>query len=324
MDLLLPVLTFISLLLITFAAFEVSRARSGAKARLARRLESLGQPPRQEAQSLLQDKTYSDIPQLNRLLSRTKVTGDFDRLVMQAGFHVRVGEMLLWMMLIGMATALVVYLWEGSGLVAAGTFVACGPVATLGWLRGRRSARRQAITRQLPDALEMIRGALRAGYSLPQALEAVCEEGPDPIRTEIRQVTEELRLGHPLRAAFQGLFERTGIEDLRYFVIAVLINREIGGNLSDIIDVVANTIRERFKLQAQIRALTSQGRFSALVLSALTPLLLLALTLLNPEYLRPMYYTPVGRMALVYAAASTSFGYYLMRKIASIKLIRLD
>ena len=324
MNLFLPLLTFVALLFVTLTAFQITRTRSGAQARLAKRLESLGQPEREEAQSILQEKTYSDIPQLNTLLSKAKLTGYFDSLVMQAGFRLRAGAMLLWMLLIGMAGALLVFLWKGNAGMAAGAFVGCGPVAMLGFLRNRRRARRGALIRQLPDSLEMIRGALQAGYSLPQALEAVCEEVPDPIRGELKQVTEELRLGHPLRAAFQGLFDRTGIEDLRYFVVAVLINREIGGNLSEIIDVVASTIRERFKLAAQIRALTSQGRFSALVLSALSPILLVALTILNPDYLQPMYTTPTGRMALGYAAVSTMFGYWLMRKIVNIKIVRID
>jgi tight adherence protein B len=104
----------------------------------------------------------------------------------------------------------------------------------------------------------------------------------------------------------------------------VLLNREIGGNLSEIIDVVATTVRERFKLKAQVRALTSQGRFSALILSLLTPTLLAALTALNPEYLEPLYHTRNGNFALIYAACSTVFGYMLMRKIVDIKLVRTD
>src|SRR5262249_20302085 len=203
-------------------------------------------------------------------------------------------------------------------------FVVLGPGGGIWWLRRRRSSRRHKILMQLPDTLEMIRGALQAGYSLPQALETVCEEAPDPMRGEIKQVSDELRLGHNMRDAFGGLYERTGVSDLRFFIIAVLLNRDIGGNLSQIIDVVAATVRERFKLKAQVRALTSQGRFSALILCMLTPTLLGALTALNPEYLDPLYHTRTGNLALAYAAASTSFGYYLMRKIVNIKLVETD
>jgi len=323
----LPVLTFVSLLLITFTVYLVVRGRAGRQQQLAKRLQSLGQPQAAQVdptQSILQDKTYSQIPQLNRLLAQTRYAGTLHRLVMQAGFKVRAGEMLLWLALLGAAAGSVAFAVKGSLVIAIAVGIAVGPGFGLSWLRRRRRTRRQALTRQLPDALEMMRGALQAGYSLPQALETVSEEAPDPIRSELRQVTEELRLGHPLRSAFQGLYDRTGLEDLRYFVIAVLVNREIGGNLSDIITVVSATIRERFKLAAQVRALTSQGRFSALILSALTPILLGALTILNPEYLAPMYHTRMGQGALLYAACSTAFGYWIMRKIVNIKLIRVD
>lgn len=321
---LLPILTFLCLLLLTFTIFQIARAHAATKAQLAKRLESLGQPGMQEAQSILQEKTYSDIPQLNRMLAGTEFAGAFDKLVLQAGIRMRSGEMLLWMGLLGTVFALGTLLWKGNALYAAAAFVGCGPGLGFAWLRARRKGRRGALMRQLPDTLEMIRSALQAGYSLPQALEAICEEIPDPMRTEMRQLTEELRLGNALRGAFQGLYERTGIEDLRMFTVAVLINRDVGGNLSEIIETVNTTIRERFKLKAQIRSLTAQGRFSALILSLLAPTLLLALTLINPQYLHPLYYTPVGRMALGYAAASTLFGYWVMTRIVNIKVVRTD
>jgi len=323
----LPFLALLCALVLTGAAFHTARTRVVTQVQIARRLEGKPQPARGEGverQSLLQDKTYSDIPQLNRLLGRSSLTRTLDTMVMQAGFHIRPGEMILWMVLLGMFAAGVALVWKHSLLGGVGSFVVFGPGGGLWWLRRRRNGRRQAIVEQLPDALEMIRGALQAGYSLPQALESVCDEAADPIRSEMRQVIEELRLGHTMRAAFQGLYNRTGVSDLRFFILAVLLNREIGGNLSEIIDVVAATIRERFKLKAQVRALTSQGRFSALVLCMLTPTLLAALTAMNPEYLDPLYHTRTGNFALVYTAASTMFGYLLMRRIVNIKLIRTD
>ncbi len=327
MTVLLPLLAFFSLLLLTGTAYQVSRSRAATREMVARRLEGTAQVASTDSgagQSLLHEKTYSDIPQLNRLLGRSTMSRNLDRMVIQAGFRVRAGEMLLWMTLLGMGSALVALLVKGSVLVALVVFVALGPGGGLWWLKRRRNARRHLIVSQLPDTLEMIRGALQAGYSLPQALESVHEEASDPIRSEIRQVTDELRLGHTMRASFQGLYDRTGVSDLRFFIIAVLLNREIGGNLSAIIDVVALTVRERFKLKAQVRALTSQGRFSALILCLLSPALLAALTFLNPEYLEPLYHTSTGNMALLYAASSTAFGYYLMRRIVDIKLVRTD
>jgi tight adherence protein B len=324
MSSLLPILAFASLLLLTLFVYEILRVRSRAHERLEKRLSSLGQPPPAEVAPILQEKTYSDIPQLNELLARARFAGAFDRLVLQAGLRARAGEVMLWMALVGMVAAVVVFLTQGSLLVAAVAFVLSGPGLGLWWLRRRRQGRRVAIVRQLPDTLEMLRGALQAGSSLAQALEAITEEAADPIRAELRHLTEELKLGHSLRDAFHGLYARTGIEDLRFFVVAIMLNREVGGNLSEIIGVVTQTVRERFKLVAQVRALTAQGRFSATILCGLTPSLLLALTLLNPDYLQPLYHTPMGRGALAYAAGSTAFGYYLMRRIVNIKVVRQD
>lgn len=327
MIIVLPLLVFLSLLLPTVMAYQSARHRSAARLLLAQRLERPQPAPRGDGgspPSLLQEKAYSDIPRLNRLLGRLSLTEPLNRLVAQAGFHIRAGEAMLWMVFLGMTSSLLVLVWKGSLLGTVATFVVCGPGGGVWWLRHRRNARRLAILAQLPDTVDMIRGALQAGYSFPQALESVCDEALDPMRAEIRQVTEELRLGRPMRAAFEGLYERTGVSDLRFLIVGVLLNRDTGSSLSEILDVVANTVRERFKLKAQVRALTAQGRFSALVLFLLAPALFLALSWLNPGYLEPLYHTRPGKFALGYGAASAAFGYFLMRRIVDIKLVRSD
>jgi tight adherence protein B len=325
MNLFLPFMALVSGLLLTFFLYHVMRRRAGLTQHIGKRLESLGQPAPELVLELLgEEKTYSDIPLLNRLIASVQYAGSLHSLVRQAGLRMRPGKVVLWTILLGMVAALIVFLRTGSLLMAGGACVGCGPVAGVWWLRRRRRQRRQTLLRQLPDTLEMLRGALQAGYSLPQALEAVCEEVPDPIRTEFRTVTEELRLGHAMRAAFQGLYDRSGLDDLRFFALAIMINRDVGGNLSEVIDAVSTTIRERFKLKAQISALTAQGRFSALILCALTPTLLGALSMLNPDYLQPLYHSAAGQTALVYAGVSTLVGYLTMRRIVNLKIVRLD
>ncbi len=323
---LLPTFAAASVLLFALALFLQARGRAREKAQLARRLSSLGRdtPTEVGAIELWQEKRHSDIQTLHEILNKISVTDDLERLARHAGLRLRVGDIVLRMGLTGMAAAFIAFMVQGSLWPALGAFVAGGPVLGMLYLKRRREKRRGTVMTQLPDTLEMIRSSLQAGHSFSQALEVVAEEAPEPLAGEFRQVLDELRLGHNMKTALQGIYDRTGIQDLRFFMVAVLLNREIGGNLSEIIDSVSGTMRERFKLKAQVRALTAQGRFSALILTGLSPSLMLALSILNPDYLSPLFTTKIGHVMLVYCVASTAFGYYLMRKIVDIKVIRTD
>jgi tight adherence protein B len=319
------ILAAVSVFLLAVAIFQRERGREREHVRMSSRLQSISRDtPEAEPESLLSEKTYSTIPRLNELLGRLTVTSDLERLLIHAGVHLRVGELVLWMGLIGMLAAAAAYALRGSLPAALVTFWIVGPGLTFTWLRRRRTKRRLAITTLLPDALEMMRSALQAGHSFNHALEMVSEEAPDPLGAEIRQALEELRLGHSVKSALHGIYLRTGIEDLRFFTTAVLLNREVGGNLSDILEVVSNTLRERFKLKGQVRALTAQGRFSAAILTALSPALVAAIQALNPQYLEPLFYTQLGRFMMVYCVCSTAFGYFLLRRIVDIKVVRTD
>lgn len=323
---LLPLFAAASVLLFVLAFFVHARGRAREKAQLARRLSSLGRdtPIEGDALDLWQEKRHSDIRTLHELLNRVSVTEDLEKLIRHAGMKLRVGDVVLRMALVGTVAAFVVFIVRDSVWSAIGAFAFVGPFLGFTYMKRARDKRRAAIMTQMPDTLEMIRSSLQAGHSFTQALEVVAEEAPDPLAAEFRQVLDELRLGHNMKTALQGVYDRTGIQDLRFFMVAVMLNREIGGNLSEIIDVVSGTLRERFKLKGQVRALTAQGRFSALILTGLSPALMLALSILNPDYLSPLFTTKLGHMMLVYCVASTAFGYYLMRRIVDIKVIRTD
>ena len=315
--------------LVLFLALALSwrqHQQSAQDQRLAARLRSLSyEAERVGPASLLQEDSVSSIEVLNTLLKQLRQTDDLKRLLIHAGVKLRPGEAILWMGLMGMiAAALAFVLKDGNIFWCIGAFVMGGPILVLKWLKGKRKKRRGAIMKQLVDALEMIRSSLQAGHSLPQSMEAVAEEMSDPLAAEFRQVNEELRLGHPIRDALNGIHARTGLDDLRFFIVAITLNREIGGNLSDIIGIVASTLRERFKLKAQVQSLTAQGRMSAMVLTALAPFLFIAVNFLNPEYMEPMFNTPAGRFMSGYCVVSVLFGYWLMRRVVDIKVIRTD
>lgn len=323
---LLPIFAAASVLLFALAMFLQANARARSRAQLSRRLSSLGRdsPAEVDPLEVWQEKRHSDIQTLHEILNRVRVTDDLEKLIRHAGLKLRVGDVVLRMALAGTAAAFVAFMFRGNLPISFAVFVVGGPLLGLMVLKRARNKRRAAMMAQIPDTLEMIRSSLQAGHSFTQALEVVSEEAPDPLAGEFRQVLDELRLGHNMKSALQGVYDRTGIQDLRFFMVAVMLNREIGGNLSEIIEVVSGTLRERFKLKGQVRALTAQGRFSALILTALSPSLMLALSILNPDYLSPLFHTKLGHIMLGYCVASTAFGYYLMRRIVDIKVIRTD
>jgi tight adherence protein B len=326
--LLAPIFAALSVLLLAIWFYQRERSRAHMAAQLSRRLQSLARETPEEhvhePESLLHDKRHSDIQYLNDLLTHLRRTSDLERLVRHAGLKLRAGQVVLWMGLFGTGAGMLGFAFYDNVVVAAACFLVGGPGTVLGCLKRRRKTRRHLLATQLPDTLDMIRSSLQAGHSFNHALEMIAEEGPEPLAGEFRQVLDELRLGHPVKAAMQGLYDRTGLSDLRFFVVAVMLNRELGGSLSDIIEVVSRTIRERFKLKGQVQALTAQGRFSAIVLVLMSPMLMFAISTLNPDYMDPLFHTPIGHTMLAYSALSTVFGYYLMRKIVDVKVIQVD
>jgi tight adherence protein B len=184
-------------------------------------------------------------------------------------------------------------------------------------IASRRSAR---FAEQLPDALDLARAALQAGHGLMAALSVVADEFPDPIAQEFREVTEEVRLGLPLRDALDNLSTRVAAPDIALLEIGILITQDVGGNLAEVFDNISHTIRERFKVQRETKALTAQGRMSGALLTALPILVALALAILNPGYFAPMFEPGKGRYMLAYAACSLIAGHFMIRRMVRVKV----
>ena len=163
------------------------------------------------------------------------------------------------------------------------------------WLMFRRKRRFKRFAKQLPDALELISRALRAGHSLASGFSLVAEEMQAPICTEFRKAFEEQNLGIPLDEALDGMTERMPNLDLRFFATAVILQRTTGGDLAEILDKIGRLIRERFQIWGQVQALTGEGRLSGIVLLALPPFLFVAVWRLNPDYVLPLFTDPLGQ-----------------------------
>jgi len=188
------------------------------------------------------------------------------------------------------------------------------------WLLFRRKRRLAKFEAQLPDALELIGRALRSGHSLASGLHVVCDEMPNPIAEEFHTAFEEQNLGIPIERALKNMLTRIPNLDLKFFVTAVAIQRQSGGDLAEILDKIGHIIRERFQILGQVKALTGEGRISGIVLMALPIALFFVVYYLNPEYMMLLFTDPMGREMILYAVVLQIMGALAIKKIIEIKV----
>lgn len=188
------------------------------------------------------------------------------------------------------------------------------------WLMFKRSRRMKAFGGQLPDALELIGRALRSGHSLAAGFDLVRQEMQDPIGKEFGRVFDEQNLGLPLDEALRGMVDRIPNLDLKFFVTAVVLQRQTGGDLAEILDKIGHLVRERFRIHGQVQALTGEGRLSGVVLLGLPPVLFLAVWHLNPDYVKVLFTDEMGTKMLVGALFMQFIGALVIRKIVNIKV----
>ncbi|VTS08160.1 type II secretion system F family protein [Tuwongella immobilis] len=188
------------------------------------------------------------------------------------------------------------------------------------WVQFKRNARMKAFAAQLSDAMELVARALRAGHSLAAGMHVVAEEMPAPISKEFARVYEEQNLGIPLEEALRGMVDRVPNMDLKFFVTAVAIQRQTGGDLAEILDRIGYIIRERYKILGQVKALTAEGRLSGIVLVSLPIGLLLLMLHMKPDYIALLWEDPMGQLMSVGAVIFMLIGSYAIKKIIDIKV----
>ena len=188
------------------------------------------------------------------------------------------------------------------------------------WLMFRRKSRFKKFAAQLPEALELVARALRAGHSLAAGFHLVAQESSDPIASEFGRVFEEQNLGIPFEEALDNLTQRIPNLDLKFFVTAVILQRQTGGDLAEILDKIGTLIRERFKIWGQVQALTGEGRLSGIVLLALPPVLFVTVYRMNPEYLMLLFTDDLGKKMLIAGVVSQLVGALVIRKIVNIRV----
>ena len=253
-----------------------------------------------------------------RIASERGVLDVLEKKLEQADLPLRPAEALFFY-LAAVAISAVVGLLLGAfmGFVVALALVALLPVAVLNFMAGRR---RRKFASQLPDTLQLLAGSLRAGYSLLQGVDAVAQEVDDPMGSELRRVLAEARLGRPLEDALEDAADRMGSADFSWAVMAVRIQREVGGNLAELLDTVSETMISRERLRREVSALTAEGRVSAIVLGILPVAMGFLMYVLNPDYISNLFETGLGQGMLAGSGLLALFGFYWMKKTVEIEI----
>lgn len=275
--------------------------------------------PQEEGLSLLREEMLSSVPWINRWLQEVDLFPRLRQLLREADLRWTVARLLLMALGCAVAVALGVY-WRTTELALSVILGAGGATLPFLYVLYVRNERFGAFEARLPEALDLMTNALRAGHSLISALEMVAKEMPNPIADEFQKCFDEQNFGLELREALLNLAARIPIHDMHIFVTAVLIQKESGGNLAEILDKVAYVIRERFRIKRQIRVHTAQGRLTGWILTLLPPVLGVLLYLINPEYMSRLWKNPTGIKLIYVSLTMTTLGGLVIRKIVNIRV----
>jgi tight adherence protein B len=216
--------------------------------------------------------------------------------------------------------SLLFLLISGGTLIATALGLVLGLTLPWGFLLVRQGRRERAFLAQLPDTLQMLAGSLQAGYSLPQALDTVVREGQPPMSVEFNRALVESRLGMPVEDALEGIGRRLASQDFSWVVMAVRIQRDVGGNLAELLVTVADTLRERERLRRQVNVLSAEGRLSGWILGGLPVVFFVYLAVANPTYLGPMWSTPLGIGMMILAVVLLSVGAFWLTRVIKVEV----
>lgn len=319
---LLSTTIFLFFLSISYALFLLSVRKSDARqARMEQRIaEALRDTTRStdEAIQISREDLMSHNPTLNRLLSSLDFAKRLDRMITQSDSQITVSKLLGFSVFAGIMAFFAAYTIVNPIFAAVlGAFGALLPVLHISY---KRSKRLRKFNAQLPDTLDLLSRSLAVGHAFSEALHQVASEMPDPIAAEFRIAFEEQKLGLSTKLALDRLTERVPIADLRLCVTAMHIQRETGGNLAEILEKVAQTIRDRFKLMEDFRTMTTSSRASAWILCGLPFALVFVLTALNPAYMSKLIYDPRGHYVIAVAIVMQLIGMLMIKGILSIKV----
>jgi tight adherence protein B len=328
MQAIIAILVFVVVALGVFSVASLMDQRS-AQARLLReRLasvkEAAAHQPNEEL-ALVRDEMLSKIPALDQLLRRSSRISNLQPFLEQANLKIRAGNIVMLCMVSAVVLGAAGFLLAGSlppkqALLFAAVGLVVGGFFPYSYASYRRTKRFQKFEELFPDAIDTLARAVRAGHAFTTALELIANELSEPVASEFRKLFEEQKFGLPVRDALMNLAGRMPLVDVKFFVTAVMLQRETGGNLAEILDNLSYVIRERFKIMRQVRVYTAQGRLTMMLLMGLPPLIVITMLTTSPAFIRPLFADPIGHVLIVAGVVLQTFGYFVIRKIIQIQV----
>jgi tight adherence protein B len=311
---------FLILLVFVFATLVFFLEPSETDKRIQERLSRLDRRLMEEGEEteIVRRVTFSKIAWIDQFLRETKSALHLQLLLDQAKVRWTVGRFFFYSLCCMLVGAIVGNWWIPVGFVGwiPGLLLGLTPFA---WVLYRRSDRFRRFNLQLPDAVDLIARSLRAGHSLPSALVNVAEEVADPLGPEFQQCADEMTFGLPFREALLNLFRRFPLQDLQFLVAAILVQKETGGNLAELLDKTAAVLRSRIQLQQKVKVYTAQGRMTGIILVALPFVCFILLNVVRPGYTSPLFETETGRKMVYGTLASMALGAIVIKRIIQIK-----
>jgi len=268
--------------------------------------------------NIIKEITFSRIAGLDRFLRNNRVAVGLQLLIQQSDVPWTVGRVVFGSLLMVCLGALLGNWWIAPGIFGWLPGLALGTVPCL-FLLEKRRRRFRRFSELLADAIDMMSRALKAGQALPATVETVAQECEDPVASEFRRAADEQNFGLPFRESMINLSRRVPVPDLQFLVTAILVQKETGGNLAEILDKTSHVIRERVRAAGQLRVRTSQGRFAARIVIALPFAMFFLLNLLHPGYAKPLFETPTGQKMLTYAGGMMVIGIVMVQRIVRVK-----
>ncbi|SDY03491.1 type II secretion system F family protein [Nitrosomonas sp. Nm33] len=312
---------FLAVVLLLEGSYFIWHHHQGPKAkRIRKRLHEVSMSGMDTPDThLLKQRLLSNSPPLHRLLLRIPRISSLDRLLLQSGMPLVVIQFISHSAMTSIGAMAVATILGFSSPVILLCAVGGGLIPYFYVLRAKNK-RLKIIEQQLPEIIDLMSRTLKAGHAFPGALQIAGTEGPEPAASEFLHVFDEINFGVPAQNALMSLATRIPITDLRYFVIAVLIQRESGGNLTELLEKISGLIRERLTLHAKVRVLSAEGRLSAWILSSLPFAMALLLSIINPDFISVLWKDPMGLVIIAITLGMMIMGIFVMSRIIKIRV----
>jgi tight adherence protein B len=321
MPFVIALLVFAVVTVAVFAGISLFDQRK-AQARVLRdRLSSVQKPTEQPAPdvALLRDEVLSRIPAFDTFLRRSDRVSQLQKMLAQGNVDVRAGNFLMLCAVSAVVFAVIAFI-AGGALLFGWAGALLGFFIPYAYASHRRTKRFTEFEEKFPEAIDTLARAVRAGHAFTTALEMIANEVSEPVAGEFRQLFEEQKFGLPVRDALLNLADRIPLVDVKFFVTAVMLQRETGGNLAEILDNLSYVIRERFKVLRQVRVHTAQGRLTMMLLMALPPTIVVVMLVLNPGFIQPLFTDPLGHALIVGGITLQTVGYFVIRRVIRIQV----